>query len=125
VQAGIGRTNTKPYFNLNFDPNDARSLAAGYRDDSGRTYYLMAIRDDRLGTHQEHVHAVGRWPLQNRSSLTVDLLHKTGNGDSGPVEVWGASLTLDLADYFLRLSRDPHQNFSDLNATRLSFGLRF
>ena len=23
VQAGIGRTNTRPYFNLNFDPNDA------------------------------------------------------------------------------------------------------
>ena len=49
VQVGIGRTNTRPYFNLNFDPNDALSLAAGYRDESGRTFYLMTIRDDRLG----------------------------------------------------------------------------
>ncbi|MBS0347406.1 MAG: hypothetical protein JSR69_13240 [Proteobacteria bacterium] len=125
VQAGIGRTNTKPYFNLNFDPNDALSLAAGYRDDSGRTYYLMAIRDDRLGTHQQHVHAVARWPVGNGQRVTVDVLRKTGIADSGPVEGWGLSLGYDFRAWFLHLAYEPWQNFSDVNATRLTVGFRF
>jgi len=29
--AGIGRTNLKPYFNLNFDPNDALTFGVGHR----------------------------------------------------------------------------------------------
>ena len=125
VQAGIGRTNTRPYFNLNFDPNDAKTLAAGYRDDTGRTWYLMAIRDDRLGTHQQHTHAVSRWPLPDRQHLTVDVLRKTGDGDSGPIQAWGAAITWDLSDWFVRLARDPHQNFGDQNATRMTVGLHF
>lgn len=125
VQAGIGRTNTRPYFNLNFDPNDALSLAAGYRDESGRTFYLMTIRDDRLGTHQQHTHAVARWPLRDGQRLTVDILRKTGIGDPGPVEGWGASLGYDFPDWFLHLAREPYQNFSSVTATRLTVGLRF
>ena len=125
VQAGIGRTNTRPYFNLNFDPNDALSLAAGYRDDSGRTGYLMVVRDDRLGTHQQHVHGVLRWPMGEGQRVTVDVLRKTGIGDTGPVEGWGFSLGYDWRDWFAHLAYEPWQNFSAEHATRLTLGLRF
>ena len=124
VQAGIGRTNTRPYFNLNFDPNDAQSYAVGYRDDSGQTYYLMSVRDDRLGTRQRHTHAVARWP-EGPTRLTVDVLHKTGDGDNGHVDAWGATLGVDYLDWFVHVVRDPRQNFSDVNATRLTVGRRF
>jgi hypothetical protein len=33
--AGIGRTNLKPYFNLNFDPNDALTFGAGHHSAAG------------------------------------------------------------------------------------------
>lgn len=125
VQAGIGRTNTRPYFNLNFDPNDALSLAAGWRDDGGRTAYLMVIRDDRLGTRQQHVHGVARWPVGDGQRLTVDVLRKTGIGDTGPVEGWGFSVGYDLGAWFAHLAYEPWQNFSAVHATRLSVGLRF
>ena len=125
VQVGIGRTNTRPYFNLNFDPNDALSLAAGYRDDSGRTFYLMTIRDDRLGTRQQHTHAVARWPVGDGERATVDVLRKTGIGDSGPVAGWGVTLGYDWPRWFARLAHEPYQNFSAVTATRLSLGLRF
>ena len=37
--AGWGRTNLKPYFNLNFDPNDAITLGAGHQfDEIGRAH---------------------------------------------------------------------------------------
>lgn len=125
VLAGWGRTNLKPYFNLNFDPNDAVSLAFGKREETGRTFYLMAVSDDRLHTGQKHIHAVARLPVGHGERLTVDLLRKTGEGDEGPVNAWGASVTYDWKDWFLRLARDPNQNFSATDAVRLSIGVRF
>ena len=35
VAAGLGRTNLRPYVNLNFDPNDSYMLSAGRRDSDG------------------------------------------------------------------------------------------
>jgi hypothetical protein len=32
---GLGRTNLRPYVNLNFDPNDSYTLCAGRRDPTG------------------------------------------------------------------------------------------
>ena len=125
VLAGWGRTNLKPYFNLNFDPNDAISLAFGRREESGRTFYVMAVADDRLHTGQKHVHFVARLPMNHAERLTVDVLHKLGEGDEGPVNAWGASVTYDWKDWFLRLASDPKQNFSATNAVRLSAGTRF
>lgn len=125
VLAGWGRTNLKPYFNLNFDPNDAISLAFGRREESGRTFFVMAIADDRLHTGQKHIHFVARQPMGHGERLTVDVLHKTGEGDEGPVNAWGASVTYDWKDWFVRLANDPKQNFSATNAVRLSVGTRF
>ncbi len=123
--AGWGRTNLKPYFNLNFDPNDAITVAVGWHGDNGRTVSLMLVADDRLHTGQKDWHLSGRWPLSDDLRVTLDLLRKTGDGDSGYVRAWGWSATLDFPTWFLRLARDPKQNFSVQDATRLALGVRF
>ena len=42
--AGIGRTDARPYFNLNFDPNDALTLGVGHSQDNGRSYSAFVVR---------------------------------------------------------------------------------
>ena len=122
---GWGRTNLKPYFNLNFDPNDAITAGVGWRGEHGRAAALTVIADDRLHTGQKDWHLAGHWPVAPDLRLTLDLLRKTGEGDGGPVRGWGLTTTLDFPSWFVRLARDPKQNFSTLDATRLSVGLRF
>ena len=122
---GWGRTNLKPYFNLNFDPNDAITLGAGWHGPGGKTLSLTLVADDRLHTRQRHWHAFARWPLTPSLRGTFDLLRKTGDGDTGPVRAWGWSATLDFPTWFLRLARDPKQNFSSQDVTRIAAGLRF
>ena len=63
--AGIGRTNLKPYFNLNFDPNDALTFAAGHHTADGSVYTLFVVADDRLHTHQRDWHFNVRIPVSN------------------------------------------------------------
>ena len=125
AQVGLGRTNLRPYANLNFDPNDALMATLGWQGEGGRQAALAVIADDRLGTGQQHHHLTLRWPLQPGLRLTADLLHKQGRGDSGPVNTWGWTLGLDGAQWFGRLAHDPKQNFSTLDAWRLSAGRRF
>ena len=125
AQVGIGRTNLRPYANLNFDPNDALTFAIGHRSDNGSTYSLTTVADDRLHTGQRHTHLVGQWQLPYSQRLTIDILHKTGNGDDGYVRVWGETVTYDFPRWFLRVAYDPKQNFGTANATRLSVGIRF
>ncbi len=122
---GWGRTNLKPYYNLNWDPNDALTVGAGWRGEGGRTLSVTLIADDRLHTHQRDLHFFGRWPVAQDLRLTLDLMHKTGQGDEGEVRAWGWSATLDWPAWFLRFAHDPRQNFSGLDADRLSVGLRF
>ncbi len=129
AQVGIGRTNLRPYANLNFDPNDAISAALGWQGEGGRQLQVLVIADDRLGTGQQHHHLALRWPLPDGWSaplrLTADLLHKQGLGDTGQVNAWGWTLGLDGKVWFARLARDPKQNFSAQDAWRLSAGRRF
>jgi len=125
VQVGMGRTNLRPYANLNFDPNDALTLAVGWQGDGERQLTLSAIADDRLHTGQQHHHLTLRWPLAPGWRVSADLLHKQCLGDDGPVRAWGQSLGLDGPRWFARLAHDPHQNFSAQDAWRLSGGLRF
>jgi len=125
ASAGWGRTNLKPYFNLNFDPNDAITAAIGWHGDNGRTVSLLLVADDRLHTRQKDWHLYGRWPLAEGLRVTVDLLRKTGDGDGGYVRSWGLSTTLDFPTWFLRLAHDPKQNFSTQDATRVALGVRF
>jgi hypothetical protein len=125
VQLGIGRTNLKPYANINFDPNDAIGLVLGWQGEGGRQLSTSVIADDRLGTGQQHHHLTLRWPLPDALRLSADLLHKQGQGDTGWVNTWGWTLGLDGAVWFARLARDPKQNFTAQDAWRLSGGRRF
>jgi hypothetical protein len=121
---GLGRTNTRPYFNLNFDPNDALTLGAGHVAESGTSYSVFVVADDRFRTQQRDWHANVRIPFGS-SRATLDLLRKSGMSDSGYITGWGFSTNWDWPRWFLRIAYDPHQNFSAQNAWRFAGGVRF
>lgn len=125
IGAGYGRTNQRPYYNLNFDPNDAWSLGGGYRSPQGEIYSLNYIRDDRDNPDQQHLHAVYRTPINGQDRLTVDLLYKQGLVNGEGISKLGLTLTYDWPRYFVRLAYDPNTNFTTDNVLRLSVGTRF
>jgi hypothetical protein len=56
---------------------------------------------------------------------TLDILRKSGVSDAGYITGWGFSATWDWPAWFVRLARDPYQNFSAQSAWRLAGGVRF
>ena len=124
---GFGRTNLKPYFNLNFDPNDSVLIGAGTRALPNTTLTLFQIRDDRLGTGQRVTHLTARIKLDAGTRWTVDLFHKEGRETAGGEQVrgTGAAVTYDFDPYFVRLASDPHVNFSANHMLRAAIGIRF
>ena len=123
--AGLGRTNLRPYYNLNFDPNDAWLLTAGHRGEDGRVASLLMVRDNREHPDQRHFHALYRTPLPRGERLTVDVLYKVGLVEDATIHRFGATVTYDWPRFFLRLARDPKTNFTPIDAWRLSMGTRF
>ena len=123
--AGLGRTNLRPYVNLNFDPNDAWMLWAGYHPSESRSLSVLVVRDNRQNPDQQHVHLVYRGPVADGLRLTVDVLRKTGLVEGQGIHRLGWSLGLDGARTFVRLAWDPNVNFSAQNMWRLSTGSRF
>jgi hypothetical protein len=122
--AGIGRTDARPYFNLNFDPNDAVTLGAGHRAANGAGFLVFVVADDRFHTGQRDWHLNIQIPAGD-SHATLDLLRKSGLSDAGPVTGWGFSANWDWPTWFLRAAYDPYQNFSAQNAWRFATGFRF
>lgn len=123
---GFGRTNRRPYVNLNFDPNDMVTLGLGTRAWPGVEASVFQVRDDRLGTGQRVTHAVLRWRISPASRLTVDASRKQGRLEDGSYGRGpGLSLGYDHADLFIRLARDRHAGFAVADQTRVSVGLRF
>jgi hypothetical protein len=122
---GLGRTNLRPYANLNFDPNDAWMLSGGYRWADNRSLSALLVRDNRENPDQQHVHLVYRTPIEGGQRLTVDLLAKRGLVDGAPIRRLGASVAYDWPRTFVRVAWDPKVNFSAQNMLRLSAGLRF
>lgn len=122
---GFGRTNLRPYFNLNFDPNDSLSLAAGYRGENGQIYSASYIRDNRENPDQQHFHLTSRTALEAKQRLTVDLLYKRGLVGGQRIAKAGGTVTYDWPKFFLRLAYDPYTNFTSDNVWRLSVGTRF
>jgi hypothetical protein len=122
--AGIGRTDARPYFNLNFDPNDAVTLGAGHQTAGGAGYMLFVVADDRFHTGQRDWHLNARIPFGD-SHATLDLLRKSGLSDAGPIAAWGFSANYDWPGWFLRIAYDPYQNFSAQNVWRFAAGIRF
>lgn len=131
---GWGRTNLRPYINLNFDPNDMVTVGVGHRSTSGLDLALFAVVDDRLHTGQRVTHATARWRWGSQQRLTVDVSakqgHLPGEGPSGsPVGPWvhdrSLSLTYDQGPHFIRWAHDPHAGFGAAHQTRVSVGSRF
>ncbi|RTL53037.1 MAG: hypothetical protein EKK46_09730 [Rhodocyclaceae bacterium] len=123
---GFGRTNLRDYYNLNFDPNDAITLGLGHRSENGANTSLYTTFDDRLDTGQRVTHGVWRGYVSPALRLTVDLSYKRGRGaDDQTYSGTGLSLTGDVAPFFLRIARDPKVNFTALDMTRVSLGVRF
>ena len=121
---GIGRTDARPYFNLNFDPNDAYTLGLGHAAEGGLTYSLFVIADNRFRTGQRDWHANVQIPF-GENHATLDLLRKSGQSDAGRITAWGLSANYDWPRWFARLAYDPYQNFSAESAWRVSGGMRF
>jgi len=121
---GLGRTDARPYFNLNFDPNDAVTLGAGHQQEGGASYTIFVVADNRFHTQQRDWHVTAQFP-QGDTKVTVDLLRKSGLSDAGPVTAWGIGVNYDRHRWFLRLAYDPYQNFSAEDAWRIAGGFRF
>jgi len=122
---GFGRTNLRPYVNLNFDPNDSYVVAAGRRGEAGQVVMVQMVRDNRENPDQRHFHLVYRQPLEPRDRLTIDALYKVGNVDAERIRRWGLTVTYDWPKFFVRVARDPNTNFTPVDAWRLSMGTRF
>lgn len=123
---GFGRTNLKPYANLNFDPNDAITFGAGWHKPDGMSVSIFAVRDDRVMPGQQVTHLVLRSPLPSAQRLTLDLFDKRGPAEEGlSIRGSGASLTYDWPSVFVRLAHDPKVNFSQETMTRIAVGMRF
>ena len=122
--AGFGRTDARPYFNLNFDPNDALTIGAGHHAENGISYLVFVVADDRFHTGQRDWHVNVQIPFGD-SHATLDLLRKSGLTDAGSITGWGFTANWDWPRWFLRLAYDPHQNFSAQDAWRFVTGIRF
>ncbi|HEY6897800.1 MAG TPA: hypothetical protein VI279_11110 [Rhodocyclaceae bacterium] len=125
VGAGLGRTNLRPYWNLNFDPNDAYTLSAGHRSDDNQLFMWQLVRDNRENPDQRHMHFLYRQPLADGQRLTVDALYKTGRVDDATIHRWGLTLAYDWPRFFVRAAWDPKTNFTSVDALRLAIGTRF
>jgi len=126
---GLGRTNRRPYYNLNFDPNDSVLIGAGWRPDEGTGLTLFQVRDDRLGTTQRVTHLVLRQKTGTHSRWTIDVFERSGRGDADPesesFKAMGLALTYDREPWFVRLAWDPKVNYTNSDMTRLAIGVRF
>ncbi len=126
---GFGRTNLKPYFNLNFDPNDAITFGVGTRALPRTTLSLYQIWDDRLHTGQRITHLVARYKPDEKTRWTLDVFHKRGRTDADPssevLRGTGAAVTYDFEPYFVRVVNDPYVNFTNNHMVRVAAGMRF
>lgn len=124
---GFGRTNLKPYYNLNFDPNDSVVLGLGMRPREQTVLSVFAVVDDRLETDQKVVHAVWRQWFDGRRRLTIDLAWRQGRAAPGEPEVRGdaVSLAFDYRDVFVHIVRDRRVNFTQSDQVRFALGVRF
>jgi hypothetical protein len=124
---GWGRTNTRPYVNLNFDPNDSILWGGTYSQSGLGQISFFQIFDDRLKTGQRVTHLVWRGTLPNVMGLTLDAFERNGASDEGEPKFKGHGLavTVDVRNYFVRMAYDQKANFTDANITRLAMGFRF
>lgn len=122
---GLGRTNLRNYWNLNFDPNDSYTVYAGRRGPGNSVISVQWVADNRQNPDQRHLHLLWRQGLDDGRRLTVDALYKRGNVDDQTIHRWGLSLTHDWPRWFVHLAFDPNANFAAEDMWRVSLGTRF
>lgn len=124
---GVGRTNIRDYYNLNFDPNDSYVYGLGTRLLAHSNVSLLTVKDNRLNTGQIITHAVWRYQPDEQQRWTIDVSNKHGRATVLDQFVTGNALaiTYDYRDVFVRLAQDQKVNFSIENQTRVSLGMRF
>lgn len=124
---GFGRTNTRDYYNLNFDPNDSILYGLGTSLMPKSTLSLFTVRDDRLHTGQVITHASWHVVPNDYQRWSVDLSSKHGRATAYDEYVSGNALTVtyDYRGKFFRLAKDRKVNFTTEDQTRFTFGLRF
>ena len=122
---GLGRTNLRPYVNLNFDPNDAWMLSGGYRWEGGRAAGLLLVGDNRQNPDERHLHLTWREPLEGGRRLTLDLLAKRGLVNGELIHRFGVTAGYDWPRVFVRVAWDPKVNFTPQDMWRLQGGVRF
>jgi hypothetical protein len=125
---GVSRTNEKPYFNLNFDPNDAWTFGVGARLAQDTSVLLYQVHGEWIAAGQQVTHAVYRTKPTPETRLGIDLFYKSGpleGGDGGTVRTAGASVAIDHRSWFARLAWDPKVNFTPNDMVRVAVGLRF
>ena len=125
--AGWGRTHLRPYYNLNFDPNDALTFGVGGWWGTRHQISLYRIQDDRLHTGQRVTHLLWRFHPDGGHRLTIDLADKRGRSEAGSPWLQGHSLGLgwDWPQWFVHAALDQRVNFSTDTQKRLSVGWRF
>lgn len=128
--AGLGRTNLRPYVNLNFDPNDALMASGGYRWSTHESLGLQWVRDNRMNPDQRHLHVVYRRGLAEHHRITFDVLSKAGSvtlatGATQKIDKLGLSIGYDWHEHFVKVAFDPNVNFTTQNMLRISIGTRF
>lgn len=124
---GLGRTNLRTYYNLNFDPNDAVTLGLGMRLPDKALLSTFVVRDDRLGTGQTVGHVVWRKDIGNGQRLTVDVARKQGRPDAQSESVSGNMMSFgyDYRNVFAKVTRERKVNFANNDQTRVAAGFRF
>jgi hypothetical protein len=123
---GIGRTNLRNYYNLNFDPNDAITIGIGTRVFSNTELSLFQVFDDRLDTHQRITHLVWRYKPTESQRITLDANYKSGL-DSADEFIHGYGISVDYGykQFFARIAHDQYANFATSDLTRFSVGMHF
>jgi len=125
--AGYGRTNLKPYNNINFDPNDAITLGLGWHAGNDLTISVYGVQDNRVINGQRITHLTVNKVMADDQKITFDLFQKSGtrDGQGQSIQALGASISYDLNRYFMRLAYDPKVNFTQEDMTRVSLGMHF
>jgi hypothetical protein len=122
----FGRTNLRPYNNLNFDPNDMATLGFGTKLIPNIELSVTHLWDNRLDTGQHVTHVYFHRHLSKQRRLSFDLSYKHGiNSESAYVAGSALTVTYAWANYFIRGAYDQYANFGPMNQFRFSVGYGF
>lgn len=120
----FGRTNLRPYVNLNFDPNDMATVGIGIKPIARTELNLTHIWDNRLETGQHVTHLYLHRDLDSGRHASLDIAYKHGTTSDGSYAAgYVLTGTYAFGKYFVRAAWDQYANFDSATQVRLSFGM--